>query len=70
MILHTLNTLPDSPASGDCLALAAAGDAILLLGDGVYCGLPGAQVHRQLVASGAELYYLSPDAAARGVSVA
>ena len=67
MLLHTLHAPPDSPPFRDCLALAADGDAVLLLGDGVYAALEGSAACDQLRACPATLYYLDEDAAARGV---
>ena len=67
MTLHTLNASPASAAFADCLRLLAAGDALLLLGDGVYAALEGTEPRRALDASGALLHLLQPDAAAAGV---
>ncbi|MBP6724956.1 MAG: hypothetical protein KA137_08950, partial [Halioglobus sp.] len=41
MTLHTLNASPASAVFADCLRLLAPGDALLLLGDGVYAALEG-----------------------------
>ena len=60
--LHTLSAIPDAPTTGDCLRLLAEGDALLLLGDGVYSASLVSEV------DGIELYALSTDAFARGVS--
>jgi tRNA 2-thiouridine synthesizing protein B len=59
MTLHTLNASPASAAFADCLRLVAPGDALLLLGDGVYAALAGTGPCRALDASGAELYVLA-----------
>lgn len=67
MLLHTLNALPGTPACEDCLALVAAGDALLLMGDGAYAALARSDAWARLAASGAELYVLADDAAARGI---
>jgi len=67
MVLHTLNATAMSPAYRDCLQLLRPGDAVLLLGDGVYAGLAGSAAARDLVSSGAQLYALEPDARAAGV---
>jgi tRNA 2-thiouridine synthesizing protein B len=67
MTLHTLNASPASAAFADCLRLIAPGDALLLLGDGVYAALAGTGPCRALDASGAQLYILGEDAAAAGV---
>ncbi|MCB1701404.1 MAG: sulfurtransferase complex subunit TusB [Halioglobus sp.] len=67
VILHTLNASPSSPACSDCLRLLASGDALLLLGDGVYAALAGSADRARLDASGAAVYVLDTDAAAAGV---
>ena len=67
MTLHTLNASPASAAFANCLQLIAPGDAILLIGDGVYGALRDTPAAAQLEACGAELYVLCPDAAAAGV---
>ncbi len=68
MILHTLSTSPGSAAFGDCLRVIAAGDALLLMGDGVYAAITDTNASATLQASGAEIYVLAADAAAAGVS--
>lgn len=67
MILHTLNASPSSPAFVDCLAVIAAGDTLLLLGDGVYAALKGSDGCAQLEACGASLHVLQSDAEAAGI---
>jgi len=67
MTLHTLSASPTTAAFADCLRLIAPGDALLLLGDGVYAALPGTGPRRALGACGAALYVLHDDAAAAGV---
>lgn len=67
MVLHTLNCGPGSHAYTDCLRLLAEGDALLLLGDGVYCAAPETQASAALAASGASLYVLADHALARGL---
>ena len=67
MILHTLNASPASAALRDCLAVVQAGDALLLLGDGVYAAMAGTDTSARLNASGAEVYVLEPDAMAAGI---
>lgn len=67
MLLHTLNASPSSSAFADCLQLLGPGDAIVLMGDGVYGALGGTQAAAGLEASGAELYLLRPDTSAAGV---
>lgn len=67
MTLHTLNASPASAAFADCLRLLAPGDALLLLGDGVYAALAGSAARQALDAGPARVYVLQPDAAAAGV---
>lgn len=68
MVLHTLNARSPSEALHDCLRLAAAGDTILLLGDGVYNALAGSEGARALQASAATVLVLAEDAAAAGLT--
>lgn len=68
MVLHTLNAPAASEAFQDCLRLAAAGDTILLLGDGVYNALAGSEGARALQASAATVVVLAEDAAAAGLT--
>ncbi len=67
MILHTLNASPASPAFYDCAKVVLAGDAVVLMGDGVYAALPGSKGCAELQATGVELYLLIPDAQVAGV---
>ncbi|MEH6593669.1 MAG: sulfurtransferase complex subunit TusB [Halioglobus sp.] len=67
MILHTLNTGTDTAAFRDCLNLATANDAILLMGDGVYTALDGTTASASLQATGAEIFILASDARAAGI---
>jgi tRNA 2-thiouridine synthesizing protein B len=67
MTLHTLNASPASAAFADCLRLLSPGDALLLLGDGVYAALAGTVARQALDASAAQLYVLQQDAMAAGV---
>lgn len=71
MILHTLNASPATAAFADCLQLLQTGDALLLLGDGVYAALPGTAALDTLLAlqseTAAELYILAEDARAAGI---
>ena len=67
MTLHTLNASPASAVFADCLRLLAPGDALLLLGDGVYAALEGTAARSALDASPARVYVLQADAAAAGV---
>ena len=68
MILHTLNAPPGRAAFTDCLRLIAAGDALLLMGDGVYAAIAQTDAGTALQASGAEIYVLAADATAAGVN--
>ncbi len=67
MTLHTLAATPTSPAFDNCLRLVAPGDAILLLGDGVYAALADTEACKRLTDSGADVSVLQTDAAAAGV---
>lgn len=67
MILHTLAASPASPAFTDCLLAVAAGDALLLLGSGVYAAIEGSPARSRLAQTGAELYLLEIDGAAAGI---
>lgn len=67
MILHTLNTSPGNCAFSDCLRIIAAGDALLLMGDGVYAAIAETDAGAALQASGAEIYVLAADATAAGL---
>ncbi len=68
MILHTLNASPGNSAFSDCLRVLAPGDALLLMGDGVYAAIADTDASAALQASGAGIYVLGPDAAAAGVN--
>ena len=68
--LHTVNKSPfATQALLSCLNHAKAGDAILLIEDGVYGGLSGTQMTEIVTEFGksVSLYVLAPDAAARGI---
>jgi tRNA 2-thiouridine synthesizing protein B len=67
MILHTLNAPPSSNVFSECLSLLQPGDALLLMGDGVYAALSDTSSCSALVASGADIYALVDDARAAGV---
>ncbi|MCB1687316.1 MAG: sulfurtransferase complex subunit TusB [Halioglobus sp.] len=67
MILHTLNALPSSAAFGDCLKLLQPGDAVVLLGDGVYAALEDTSPCDELRATGVELFILQADALLAGI---
>lgn len=69
-VLHLVNGSPHaSRALADCLLRAGAGDAVLLIEDGVYAavGSLGAETTR-LAAGRVALYALVPDLAARGLA--
>jgi tRNA 2-thiouridine synthesizing protein B len=68
VILHTLNASPVTSAFSDCLRVIATGDALLLMGDGVYAAIANTAPSALLQASGAEIYVLGPDATAAGVN--
>jgi tRNA 2-thiouridine synthesizing protein B len=68
VILHTLNATPSSSAFDDCLKVIQSGDAVVLMGDGVYGVLEGSKAYSKLQARGAELYLLASDALAAGVT--
>lgn len=68
MVLHTLNAAPSSAAFKDCLKVVHSGDAVVLMGDGVYAALEGTQAYRELRSRGVELYLLSADALLAGVT--
>lgn len=67
--LHLVSRGPaESRALEDCLARAGRGDAVLLLGDGVYGACAEAGEAIALRSAGrVALYVLAPDMAARGL---
>lgn len=68
--LHTVNKSPfATQALLSCLNHAKAGDAVLMIEDGVYGGLNGTQMSEIVTEIGknVSLYVLSPDLAARGI---
>jgi tRNA 2-thiouridine synthesizing protein B len=67
MILHTLNASPSHAAFRDCLSTLQSGDALVLMGDGVYAALAGTAACEELRATGAHIHLLRNDAAAAGV---
>lgn len=67
MILHTLNSDPGAPAFSQCLTHLQHGDALLLMGNGVYGAVATSPAAQQLLLSGATLYILADDARAAGV---
>jgi len=69
-MLHLVNRSPSSPAALQaCLRAASAGDAILLIEDGVYCGkLPEAESSGLLQQpEDIALFALEADVFARGI---
>lgn len=67
MLLHTLNQAPGHPVSHSCLERLAAGDTLLLLGDGVYHALAGSPGAGQLAGLPCPVKVLRADALAAGV---
>lgn len=67
MIFHSLNSAPDSAAFFDCCRMIGAGDALILLGDGVYAGLQNTTACARILTTGVELYVLEVDASAAGI---
>lgn len=70
-ILHTVNKSPFEKTTFDsCLNHARAGDAVLLIEDGVYAAVKGTAVAKRIAARNGDLsiYALGPDLAARGVN--
>ena len=67
-MLHTLSASADSSAFTDCLRLCAAGDALVLMGDGVYCALEHSSARQALMASDAAIFALRDDAVAAGIA--
>ena len=68
--LHTVNKSPfATQALVSCLNHAKAGDAVLMIEDGVYGGLSGTGLTEIIAEIGknVSLYVLSPDLAARGL---
>ncbi len=68
--LHTVNKSPFSTqALISCLNHAKAGDAVLMIEDGVYGGLNGTGMSEIVTEFGnsVTLYVLAPDLAARGI---
>ncbi|MEZ5504192.1 MAG: sulfurtransferase complex subunit TusB [Halioglobus sp.] len=67
MILHTLNASPSSAAFTDCVRVVSRGDALVLMGDGVYAAVEDTMACDALRATGAELYLLQADVLAAGI---
>lgn len=68
MVLHTLNAAPSSAAFRDCLKVIQTGDAVVLIGDGVYAALEGTAACTELQAMEVELFVLETDASLAGVA--
>jgi len=68
MILHTIATTPGRGGFEECLAILSPGDAVLLLGDGVYAGINNTDAFERLKATGATLHVLREDALAAGLT--
>ena len=64
MILHTINKSPQNSAFKSCLRVAAKDSAILLIEDGVYAAIEGANIVELLQH---KVYALAPDVKARGL---
>mgnify|MGYP001568175856 FL=1 len=67
MLLHTLNSSPQSVAARDCCTLLTGEDTVILFGDGVYAGLEGSAISQLLRDSGAAIFALAPDVDAAGI---
>lgn len=67
MVLHTLNAAPSSAAYRDCLKVVQRGDAVVLLGDGVYATLDGTEACSELQSKEVELFMLEADALLAGI---
>jgi tRNA 2-thiouridine synthesizing protein B len=68
MILHVLNASPASAAFRQCVNIIESGDALVLMGDGVYAALEGTGAYGELLATGARVHLLRSDATAAGVA--
>ncbi|MEZ5573131.1 MAG: sulfurtransferase complex subunit TusB [Halioglobus sp.] len=69
MILHMLNASPSSTAFRDCVKVMQAGDAIVLMGGGIYAMLEGTEAFAALTGRGVKINVLAADAKAAGVVV-
>lgn len=68
MILHTLSAGSRDNSLQDCLRVAQEGDAILLLGDGVYCAIVGSETAQALQDCPATVMALGSDVHAAGLA--
>lgn len=66
-MLHTLSASPTSSAFADCLRLLCEDDALVLMGDAVYCALLDSTSCDQLVGTNVQLHLLKDDAVAAGI---
>ncbi len=64
-----LHCVSQPEALDDCLLSASPGDLMLLLGDGCYLALAGAERYQALLQSGLSLFALDEDARTRGVDI-
>ena len=67
MTLHTLNCPPGHRQSEACLEALAPGDALLLLGDGVYHALGGSEAAGRLAQVPCPVCVLEAEARAAGL---
>ena len=68
-ILHTVNKSPFQKNDlKSCLAHVSDGDAVLLIEDAVYGALADTEFSQLSTQSNADIYCLSPDLAARGIT--
>ena len=67
MVLHTLNASPSNAAFSQCLGVAKAEDAIILMGDGVYGVISQCNAGQALRRCTAEIYALDKDMRAAGI---
>jgi len=68
-ILHTVSKSPFQKNDlRSCLAHANAGDAVLLIEDGVYGAISGTDIGQQVSSADASIYVLGGDLAARGIA--
>ena len=68
MILHTLNVSPSHPAFAQCLKIIEKGDALLLMGDGVYAAITDTKAWDAIQRKGVEIFLLSADARTAGIN--
>ncbi|AMH17641.1 MULTISPECIES: sulfurtransferase complex subunit TusB [Hafnia] len=67
-MLHTLAKSPTAADLTTLCAIAGNNDAILLLQDGVLCGLVNTHSLEKLISASTSLYALKADVIARGLS--